>query len=102
MCVKQKLISSYLIVLITFRVSRRRRENVLWSRASVSVRARMPTLLHGPGCNFGEWYGMPSCARLGAVHGLRCYSKITRTRNVSEYYMLVLAACVVDIAFVFY
>ena len=35
--------------------------NVLWSRASVSlavcvsVRGRMPTLLHGPGCNLGEW-----------------------------------------------
>jgi len=21
----------------------------------VSVRGRMPTLLHGPGCNLGEW-----------------------------------------------
>ena len=36
-------------------------QNVLWSRASVclsvcvSVRGRMPTLLHGPGCNLGEW-----------------------------------------------
>ena len=33
--------------------------NVLWSRASVClsvcVRGRMPTLLHGPGCNFREW-----------------------------------------------
>jgi len=28
-----------------------------WSRAFVclSVRSRMPTLLHGPGCNLGEW-----------------------------------------------
>ena len=42
--------------------------NVLWSCASVclSVRGRMPTLLHGPGCNLGEWSGMPpSCALLG-------------------------------------
>jgi len=43
--------------------------NVLWSRASVcvSVRGRMPTLLHGPGCNLGEWYRgcLPSCALLG-------------------------------------
>ena len=32
----------------------------------LSVRGRMPTLLHGPGCNLGEWYGMPpSCALLG-------------------------------------
>jgi len=36
-------------------------QNVLWSRASVcqsvcvSVRGRMPTLLHGPECNLGEW-----------------------------------------------
>jgi len=37
--------------------------NVLWSRASVclcvsvclSVRGRMPTVLHGPGCNLGQW-----------------------------------------------
>jgi len=33
--------------------------SVLWSRASVclsvSVRGRMPTLLHGLGCNLGEW-----------------------------------------------
>ena len=30
-------------------------QNVLWSRASVclSVRGRTPTLLHGPGHNFG-------------------------------------------------
>jgi len=46
--------------------------NVLWSRVSVcvsvclSVRGRMPTLLHGPGCNLGELWGMPpSCALLG-------------------------------------
>jgi len=32
----------------------------------VSVRGRMPTLLHGPGYNLGEWQGMPpSCALLG-------------------------------------
>jgi len=51
-------------------------QNVLWSRVSVcvcvglcvcvTVRGRMPTLLHGPGCNLGEWYGLPpSCALLG-------------------------------------
>jgi len=30
-------------------------QNILWSRASVyvSVRGRMPTLSHGPGCNLG-------------------------------------------------
>jgi len=33
-------------------------------------------------------------ADLQSVHGLRCYGNITRTRNVSEY-MLVLALCLV-------
>jgi len=45
-----------------------------------------------------EGVGMsPSChylADLQSVHGLRCYGKITRTRNVGEY-MLVLALCLV-------
>ena len=43
-------------LLVTFRVSRRRRE-MYWSRASacLSVRGRMPTLLHGPGCNLEQW-----------------------------------------------
>ena len=39
----------------------------------------------------------PSCALLAdlqSVHGLRCYGNITRTRNVSEY-VLVLALCLV-------
>jgi len=40
-------------------------QNVLWSRASVyvcvfaSVHGRTPTLLHGPGCNFGRGKGCP-------------------------------------------
>jgi len=34
-------------------------------------------------------------ADLQSGHGLRCYGNITRTRNVSEY-MLVLALCLVD------
>ena len=66
-------VSEYMLVvvacLVTFRVScRETTRNVLWSRASVclSVRGRMPTLLHGPGCNSGEWKGMlPSYALLG-------------------------------------
>jgi len=33
-------------------------------------------------------------AYLQSVHGLRCYDTITRTRNVSEY-MIVLALCLV-------
>jgi len=46
-------------------------------RLCVCVRGRMPTLLHGPGCNLGEWYGFPLVlhywADLQSVHGLRCY-----------------------------
>jgi len=64
----------------------------------VSVRGRMPTLLHGPGCNLGNGMGCPLVvhywAVLQSVNGLRCYGNITRTRNVSEY-MLVLALCLV-------
>ena len=37
-------------------------QNVYWSRLSVclSVPHCIPTLAHGPGCNLGEWYGVPS------------------------------------------
>jgi len=54
----------------------------LWSRTSLclsylSVRGRMPTLLHGPGCNLGSGRGCPlvvHCwADLQSVHVLRCY-----------------------------
>ena len=47
--------------LITFRVSRRPREmycghaRLCVCVSCVSVRGRMSTLLHGPGCNLGEW-----------------------------------------------
>jgi len=53
-------------ILITFRVSRRRREMYcghprlfvsvcVCVSVCLSVRGRMPTLLQGPGCNLGEW-----------------------------------------------
>jgi len=82
--------------IITFRVSRRRREMYCGHArlcVCLSVRGRMPTLLHGRGCNLG-WYGIPQLvvrywADLQSVHGLRCYGNVTRTRNGSEY-MLVL------------
>jgi len=46
---------------ITFRVS----SASVCLAVFVSVRGRMPTLSHGPGCSL-EWYGMPpSCALLG-------------------------------------
>jgi len=82
---------------ITFRVSRRRREMYCGHPrlcVCLSVRSRVPAQLHGPGCNFGSGRGCPlvvHCwADLQSGHGLRCYGNITRTRNVSEY-MLVLA-----------
>jgi len=47
------------VAFVTFRVSRRRREMYcghprLCVSVCVSVRGRMPTLLHGPGCNLAE------------------------------------------------
>jgi len=34
----------------------------------LSVPRRIPTLLHGPGCNLEEWEGVPSsCALLGGL-----------------------------------
>ena len=66
----------------------------------VSVRGRMHTLLHGPGCNRGSGRRCPLVvhywADLQSVHGLRCYGNISRTRNVSKC-MLVLALWLVAI-----
>jgi len=51
-------------VFVTFRVSRRRREMYcgharlcvcVCLSVCLSVRGRMPTLLHGPRCNLREW-----------------------------------------------
>jgi len=67
----------------------------------LSVRGRMPTLLHGPDVTWGSGRGchlvVHYWADLQSVHRLRCYDNITRTRNVSEY-MLVLALCLVYIS----
>jgi len=60
---RQKPCIFYEQFLFTFRVSRRRRENIVVTRVRVSVclsvclfvHGRMPTLLHGPGCNLEEW-----------------------------------------------
>ena len=90
--------------LITFRVSRGRREMYcgharLCVRLSVCLSAA--ACLHyctdpdvtwgsGRGCRLVVHYW----ADLQSAHGLRCYGNITRTRNVSEY-MFVLALCLV-------
>jgi len=94
----------YVQRIITFRVSCRRREMYsgharLCVMPVCHVRGRMPTLLHGPGCNLGEWYGcllvVYYWVGLQSVHGLRCYDNIARTRNVSE--CSVLALCLVSV-----
>jgi len=81
---------------IIFRVNRRRREMYcgharlcVCLSVCLSVRGRMPMLLHGPGCNLGSGRGCPLVvhywADLQSEHGLRCYDNITRTQNVSAY-----------------
>jgi len=60
----RKLVTRRRHLLITFRVSRIRREIYIGhARLSVcfclSVRGLMPTLLHGPGCNLGNGKGCP-------------------------------------------
>jgi len=58
-----------LLSITTFRVWRIRGEVYMgYGRLCVClpVPRRIPTLLHGPGCNLAEWYGVPSsCALLG-------------------------------------
>jgi len=75
--------------LVTFRVSRRRRE--MYS-GHACLSASIPTLLHGPRCKLGSGRGchlvVHYWAYLQSVHGLRCYVNITRTQNVSEYTFL--------------
>ena len=49
----------------------------------LSVPRRIPTLLHGPKCNLGEWEGVPSScvqpywADLQSVHGFRAMTTYT-------------------------
>jgi len=65
----------------------------------LSVRGRMPTLLHDPGCKLGSGRGCPLVVHylpdLQSLHGLHCYSNMTRTRNVTEYVLVVLVLCLV-------
>ena len=84
-------------MLITFRVSRRRRK-MYCGHARLSVCPRLHA--HGAGSNLGEWWGMPhSCAQctVGRIcNGCTgCVAMATtRRRNVNEC-MLVLALCLV-------
>jgi len=93
---------TYTVPVITFRVSRRRRE--MYSdhpRLCLSACLSSAACLHyctDPDVTWGNTRGCPLVvhywADLQSGHGLRCYGNITRTRNVSEY-MLVLALCLV-------
>jgi len=83
------LLQRQITVLITFRVSRRREMYIGHERLSVCPRPHAHTTGRTQ-MQLGGWCGVytPSCALLGgfaiAVHGLRCYGNIVRTRNVSE------------------
>jgi len=91
---------------ITFCVSRRRREMYcghprLCVCACLSAAACL-RYCTDPDITWGSGRGCPLVvhywADLHSVHGLRyCYGNITRTRNVSEY-MLVLALCLVRVS----
>jgi len=98
------VLSVFLMVMITFRVSRRRREMYCGhSRLCVCVSICLSATVRPHYCTdhdvtYGSGRGCPLVvhywADLQSGHGLRCYGNITRTRNVSEY-MLVLALCLV-------
>ena len=87
---------------ITFRVSRRRREmycGYVRLRVCVSVCLSAAACLQcctDPDVTWGNGSGCPLVVNywtdLQSMHGLRCYGNITRTLNVIEY-MLVLALC---------
>ena len=95
---------SVMFRVVTFRVSHRRREMYCGHprlRVCVSVCmsvAARPHYCTDPDVTWGSGRGCPLVvhywADLQSGYGLRCYGNITRTRNVSEY-MLVLAICLV-------
>jgi len=95
----------YRLLFVTFRVRRSRGEMYIgYGRLCVcvtvclSVPHRMPTLLHGHGCNLGEYYrGCPLVvhywAYLQSVHGFRCCDNIASNAKCQR--VLVLALCLV-------
>jgi len=85
-------------LIITFRVSRRRRE-MHCGHARLRVCLSAAACLHyctDPDVTWGSGRGCPLVvhywADLQSVHRLRCCSKLTRKRNVREY-MFVLTLC---------
>jgi len=92
-----------IVAFVAFRVSHRQRE-MYCGHARLCVCLSAAACPHyctdsdvtsesGTGCPIVVHYW----ADLQSVHGLRCYGNITRTRNVSEY-MLVLALCLVELS----
>jgi len=73
------------------------RRNVYWPRPSVclsvclSVPCRIPTLLHRPRCNLGQWWGLPLVvqywADLQLVHGFCCYNNIHVCKQESNIHL---------------
>jgi len=79
--------------LVTFRARHSRDEMYIGHGllcVCLSEPRRIPTLLHGPGCNLDEWLEVRCSlvvhhwADFQSVHVFRCYDNIARTRNVSE------------------
>jgi len=97
--------------IITFRMSRRRREMYRGhARLCLSVCLCLSADACPHHCTDPDvtWESGRECplvvhywADLQSVHGLRCYGNITRTRNVSEY-MLVLALRLVIIIIIIF
>jgi len=86
--------------IITFRVSRRRREMYIGRTCvCLSVRGCMTTLLHGPGCNLEERYGVPpSCALWGGGFAIGAWVLLLRqhSMNAKCQRVLVLSRCLVN------
>jgi len=63
----------------------------------LSVRGRMPTLLHGPGCNLGEWQGMPPALLGGFAIRTRVALLWQHIANTQCRRVLLLALCLVTV-----
>jgi len=91
---QEKIKTSFVIILITFRMSHRRCK--MYSGhgrlcVCLSVSYRIPMLLHEPGCNLGQWAPLVvhCLANLHSVHKFRCYDNIASNAKCQR--MLVLA-----------
>jgi len=69
---------------VTFGVRRVRGEMYIVMAVCVYVPRRIPTLLHGPGCNFGNGMGCPLVVKLLGGFAIGARVSLRRTRNSSE------------------